>query len=360
MNYSSFRSGFSAKAGKFLHDPKHNLTLLRAEGRFILGSNSAGQSLIFDRAVESEEALLLPPAARSKSSEGKEVTDLAWYPKDHGIFAILNGPSGKCSIWDTEAFSEVLTVNLRFASFCFAFAREGNELAVGCKDSVRFVDLKSQTAVSTYNCAGQGIVQCIEWSETKPHDAFYGTSNGFIGKFDMRYLGAPAEKFETQQTGVGIEEVWLMNRELLTLNSLKRISHWSLVTGECIQDNAVQFDFPSAPSRIRSHSAVKYRDNAQLLHVGRGFSIWKNEESSLYDSNEQNFDQKNVSYFNRRVNFAFAPLENNEFIHPTLQCTFPFIEYNRQLDEVYLYRPARIAPIFEWEPYSINNSKEKQ
>ena len=143
--------------------------------------------MVFDRGSAAEEALLLPPVARSSGSNSREITDLSWYPKDQGIFALLHGLAGTCSIWDTQAFCEALAVNLRFRSYCFAFGREGNELAVGCKDSIRFVDLKSHTALSTFTCTGEGIVQCIEWSQTKAYEAFYGTNKGYLGKFDLRY-----------------------------------------------------------------------------------------------------------------------------------------------------------------------------
>ena len=355
---------------------------MRAEGRFVLGANSAGQALVFDRATASEEALLIPPVARSLGSESREITDLAWYPKDHGIFALLNGPAGKCSIWDTQAFTEALTVNLRFRSYCFAFGREGNELAVGCKDSIRFVDLKSHTALSTFSCTGEGIVQCVEWSQTKSFEAFYGTNKGFLGKFDLRYLGAAAEKFETQHCPVGITELWAMNRELMMMDAGGRVSLWSFTTGECLEENAVQLDFGACAQNylqraVRAHSAVRYNDDGQLVRVGRGFSIWNGvREEILAACSNSTFiappsslsccalgSNSTVSeaYFNSPLSRPLPSIESNvEFVHPTMECLFPFVEYNHQLDEVYLYREGRIAPIFEWEPHKLDRIEDPE
>ena len=147
-----------------------------------------------------------------------------------------------------------------------------------------------------------------------------------------------------------------------------QVSLWSLTTGECLEENSAQFEFSSLVNNYlqkatRAHSAVKYNDDGHLLRVGKGFSIWSGSkvEDLCQGSEPIPSTLTTVSFNSHLQNLrSCAPSygRNVEFVHPTMNCLFPFVEYNRQLDEVYLYREARIAPIFEWEPYKLDEAKD--
>lgn len=105
-----------AFSGSYLSDKHLGLGLLKTdlfEGRFILGKNSTGEILIFDRWTSqkdtrntSNEISLISPISRYKhfKSNARSITEIFWYPLDQGIFVTLNGPDGICTLWDTSSF----------------------------------------------------------------------------------------------------------------------------------------------------------------------------------------------------------------------------------------------------------------
>lgn len=315
--------------GSYLNDSSSSLNLIRSDptyGRFILGSNAADQLLLWDRfGIKSEDSLLIKPIAKNSQSNGK-LSDICWYPYDQSMFVALCGPKGQGMIYETESFQPLVTIPLNYSAYCCQFCGNASMIAFGCKGMIRMFDFRSKSCISTIKtCPSE--VTTLYWDDSFDNLIWYGNSVGTVGVADCRYLECMKEYGSRVENYTPTAILQLLN-----------------VNGQ-IYSIGVNGTLQCYPTSIEGEVI-----DFGILPINQGRSSWKEPKSMAVCSA---FQPTNPSLLicNGDNGFGLWNIYEKQFVkqyrHSTLQCSFPFLEYNRHLEEVYLYNNSKIVAIFD-------------
>lgn len=313
--------------GSYLNDNSASLGLLRSDprfGRFVLASNAADQLVLWDRDdVRTEDSLLTKPIAKNNQPNGR-VADICWYPYDQSMFAVLCGSQAQGMIYGTEFFQPLVTFPLNYSAFCCQFSSNATAVAFGCKGMIRLFDFRSKSCISTIKTQGSEVTS-LYWDDTCGNRIYYGSSDGTVEVADCKFLECLGEKDARKSENIsGIFQLLNVNGQIYSL---------------------------SANSYLKCH---RFGSESSTVDFGKlpvsSRSSWK-EPKSVAACPVPNMASPSLMLCNGENGFGlwdiYARCFVKEYEHSTLKCPFPYLEYNHQLEEVYLYNNSKIAAIFE-------------